>query len=499
MIDGYINALVRYGIEQGLLENEDRVVAVNRLLEVLSLDGPISGDCFPAPLCEILNGLTKYGIDRGLVEDTAEERARFDTRLMGILIPLPREVQKKFRSLYEESPRKATDWYYAFTKSTNYIRTDRLSRDEKWKYQGAYGTLDITINLAKPEKDPRSITAGKKTASGKYPACVLCPENEGYAGRPGHQANQNHRPIPITLDGSPWYFQYSPFVYYPEHCVALSAEHRPMEVNEGTFPKLLDFVTQFPHYFMGSNAGLPIVGGSILSHDHFQGGRYSFAIETAPVETPLTFQGFGDIAAGILKWPVSTLRLAGTDKDRLGALAGKILKVWQDYNDEDAQILSHTAGIPHNTLTPVARRRGEAYELDLVLRNNRTTPERPGGLFHPREELHHIKKENIGLIEVMGLAVLPPRLKAELSLLEEALVRGEPIPPEGILAKHVLWAEELRNRYVFTRENTGEILRKEVGMAFEAMLLDAGVFKRAEEGKQQFLRFAHAVGLEDRK
>ncbi len=498
-IGAYINGLVHYAIEQGLLDLEDRIFACNRLLEVMELDGPIEDVCAEAPLHTLLGALTENAVQRGLIGDTVDERDRFDTKLMGVLIPFPHEVRKTFRALYEESPQKATEWYYAFSKATNYIRTDRIARDEKWKYQGTYGTMDITINLSKPEKDPRTIVAVSKAKASGYPACVLCAENEGYAGRIGYSARQNHRAIPVKLGGCNWYFQYSPYVYYQEHCIAFSKEHYPMQINRETFRKLLDFVTLFPHYFMGSNAGLPIVGGSILSHDHFQGGRYDFAMAAAPIETPVQFAGFEDVTAGILYWPMSVLRLSAGDRERLVELADKILRAWQGYDDTEAMILSHTGDIPHNAVTPIARRKGEAYELDLVLRNNRTTEAHPLGLFHPHEELHHIKRENIGLIEVLGLAVLPPRLKKELRALAKALVRGEEILPNSELSKHAPWAKELQSQYAFTKDNVEEILKHEVGAVFERVLLDAGVFKRTEEGKRQFLRFVTMVNQEDAK
>ena len=388
---------------------------------------------------------------------------------------------------------KATDWYYRFSQDTNYIRRDRIAKDVQWKAQTEYGELDITINLSKPEKDPKAIAAARNMPAAAYPQCQLCASNEGYAGRVNHPARQNHRIIPIEIDGQPWFLQYSPYVYYNEHCICLNAEHTPMKIDRACFRKLLDFVGQFPHYFVGSNADLPIVGGSILAHDHFQGGHYEFAMAKAPVETALSFPGFDDVHAGIVKWPMSVIRLRCADPARLVELADRILTAWRGYTDEDAMILAETDGVPHNTITPIARRRGADYELDLVLRNNLTTSEHPLGLYHPHAELHHIKKENIGLIEVMGLAVLPARLKAELAALGEALVSCADIRADEQIAKHADWTDELKTRYTFTADNVTGILQKEVGIVFAKVLEHAGVYKRTDEGKAAFLRFAESV------
>ena len=412
---------------------------------------------------------------------------------MGILTPRPSQVIGQFRSLYRQAPEKATDWYYQFSQDTNYIRRDRIARDVQWKVETEYGQLDITINLSKPEKDPKAIAAARNLPASAYPRCQLCAENEGYAGRVNHPARQNHRIIPITINGSPWYLQYSPYVYYNEHCICLNREHTPMKIDRACFGKLLDFVRQFPHYFVGSNADLPIVGGSILAHDHFQGGRYTFAMERATVETPFTFPGYEDVCAGIVKWPMSVVRLTCADPERLIDLADKILLSWRSYTDREAMILAETGGEPHNTITPIARRRGEAYELDLVLRNNLTTPEHPLGLYHPHAELHHIKKENIGLIEVMGLAVLPARLKAELAAVADKLVRGEDLRDDPLTESHADWAEEFRNRYALTAGNALDIVYHEVGLVFAKVLEHAGVYARTPEGQEAFLRFLRQV------
>ena len=492
-MDRYIFALVRHGIQAGLIQSEDWLWAVNRLLEVMQLDE--IGEDSPAqiPLHEILEALTENAVQRGICDDNQVARDLFDTKLMGVLTPMPHEVRAKFSQLYAQSPKAATDWYYTFSQNTNYIRKDRIARDEKWQYDSEYGTLDITINLSKPEKDPQAIAAAKLAPQSGYPKCLLCAENEGYAGRMNHPARQNHRIIPMTINDSQWFMQYSPYVYYNEHCIVFNSQHTPMAINRATFRKLLDFVGQFPHYFVGSNADLPIVGGSILSHDHFQGGRYIFAMEKAGIEKELRFAGFEDVAAGIVKWPMSVIRLRCADSERLVALADKVLLAWRDYTDESAKIFADADGVPHNTITPIARRRGEDYELDLVLRNNLTTREHPMGLYHPHSEKHHIKKENIGLIEVMGLAVLPSRLKNELADLETAILEARDIREDEVLCKHAHWIEELRKRYCFTAENTREILRKEVGAVFAAVLEDAGVYKCTPEGRDAFVRFTESV------
>ena len=412
---------------------------------------------------------------------------------MGRLTPRPSQVIRAFRTRYEESPEAATDWYYQFSQDTDYILRYRIAKDVKWVAPTPYGDLDITINLSKPEKDPRAIAAAKTAPQGGYPKCQLCRENEGYAGRMNHPARQNHRIIPITIDGKDWFFQYSPYVYYNEHCIVFNGAHVPMKIDRSAFRKLLDFVKQFPHYFVGSNADLPIVGGSILSHDHFQGGRYTFAMEKAPVEKEVSFPGFEDVECGIVKWPMSVIRLRSADDDRLVDLAEKILTTWRGYTDEAAFIFAETDGEPHNTITPIARMRDGKFELDLVLRNNITTEEYPLGVYHPHQELHHIKKENIGLIEVMGLAVQPSRLKGELADLADAFVEGRDIRADETLEKHNHWAEELKTRYTFTKENAMDILQKEVGVVFATVLEHAGVYKCTDEGRTAFLRFINSM------
>ena len=496
MVDKAVSKLVRYCMDTGLIEECERNWAINSVLDVLKLDDYTDTDPGEEKLVlsDILKELLDDAARRGVLEqDSVVYRDMLDTELMGRLTPRPAEVIRRFQLLYSQSPSAATDWYYGFSQDTNYIRMDRIARDVQWKAETEYGELDITINLSKPEKDPKAIAAARNAVVSSYPKCQLCAENEGYAGRVDHPARQNHRMIPITINGSPWYLQYSPYVYYNEHCICLNREHVPMKVDRACFDKLLDFVTQFPHYFVGSNADLPIVGGSILAHDHFQGGRYTFAMEKAEVESEFTFEGYEDIRAGIVKWPMSVVRITGPDRTRLAELAERILNRWREYSDESVMVFSETDGVPHNTITPIARRRGDLYELDLVLRNNLTTEEHPLGLFHPHAELHHIKKENIGLIEVMGLAVLPARLKKELAAVADALVSGEDLRNDELTAKHADWAEELKKRYSFTDENAEGILQKEVGIVFSKVLEHAGVFKRDDHGKDAFMRFLAKV------
>jgi len=495
MINTYIASLVQYGLRTGLIDSADQTYITNQILQLMELDSYEPAAPVKIQLNEILAGFLKDAVDRGLCDDNITAKDLFDTKLMGILTPLPREVRAKFRMLYEESPEKATDWFYKFSQDTDYIRRYRIEKDVRWKTNTEYGNLDITINLSKPEKDPRAIAAVKAAPQSEYPKCLLCPENEGYAGRMNHPARQNHRIIPVELGGESWNLQYSPYVYYPEHSIVFNSQHTPMIINKATLEKLLDFVTIFPHYFVGSNADLPIVGGSILSHEHFQGGHYSFPMERAPIERMITFKDYEDVTAGIVKWPMSVIRLTCINKERLCDLATKILLQWRIYTDKDAFIFAKTGDNPHNTITPIARRRGENYELDLVLRNNITTEEHPLGVYHPHAELHHIKKENIGLIEVMGLAVLPARLKNELANLETALM--EDLPFTGELEKHAAWANELKQRCTFTRENIGSVLKMEVGKVFAKCLEDAGVFKRTADGKKAFDRFINYVNLDD--
>lgn len=489
----WLDALVNYAADCGLIQEEDKSYAFNRLLEVMELDSAEGEGTVSAPLCEILEALCEDACRRGVIGDNIVERDLFDTKLMGVLTPFPHEVRRKFSELYAQNPESATAWYYQFSQDTNYIRRDRIQKDRKWTYDSKYGTLDITINLSKPEKDPRAIAAAKLAPQTDYPKCQLCSENEGYAGRMNHPARQNHRLIPVTIAGSQWYLQYSPYVYYNEHCIVLNRQHTPMKIDRACFCKLFDFVKQFPHYFVGSNADLPIVGGSILSHDHFQGGNYEFAMAKAPVEEPVEFAGFGDVNAGIVRWPLSVIRLSCPDSDRIIQLADKILSAWRAYSDPSVSVYAETEGTPHNTITPIARKRGENFELDLVLRNNLTTKEHPLGLFHPHARLHHIKKENIGLIEVMGLAVLPSRLKTELAALREAILDHADIRSDETLAKHAEWVDELREKYSFTQENAEDILCREVGAVFEQVLEDAGVFKRDAQGRAAFLRFTASV------
>ena len=493
MIDQAIADLIGYALHTRLIEPADQVWAVNRLLPALGLDAWEEMPAAERPLGDILQGLSDWAAVHHLIEDDQTGRELFNTELMGRLTPRPSQVVRTFWDKYKVSPQTATDWFYRFSMDTNYIRRDRIARDAKWKAATPYGELDITINLSKPEKEPRAIAAAKTASQSGYPRCALCRQNEGYAGRLNHPARQNHRVIPVTINGENWFFQYSPYVYYNEHCIVLNGSHTPMKIDRAAFCKLLDFVRQFPHYFVGSNADLPIVGGSILSHDHFQGGRYTFAMEKAPIEQPVVFPGFEDIEAGIVKWPLSVIRISGICRERLVDLAVRILTAWRCYTDEGAFIFAETGGELHNTITPIARRREDRYELDLVLRNNITTPEYPLGVFHPHQELHHIKKENIGLIEVMGLAVLPSRLKQEMAALADALVTGRDICQDELLAKHADWAEELKTRYTFTVQNAEEILQQEIGKVFATVLEHAGVFKCTPEGRIAFHKFIESV------
>ena len=497
-----INWLVEYGVRTGLISEEDRIYLRNSLLELLRMEEPEEDTtrmtelpCDREHLSEILGRLTDAAAERGLLEaDTGTYRDLFDTKLMGLLTPRPSEVIREFERLRKTDTKAATDYFYRLCQDTNYIRTDRVARDRKWKYDSEYGVIDITINLSKPEKDPKAIAAAKLKKQSGYPKCQLCMENEGYAGRVNHPARQNLRIIPLRMNQEDWGFQYSPYVYYKEHCIVLNQKHTPMKIDRSCFIKLLDFVEQFPHYILGSNADLPIVGGSILTHDHFQGGSYTFAMAEAPVEQELSLRGFEDVEAGIVAWPMSVLRIRHERKERLVDLAEKLLTVWRGYSDESAELLAETEGEWHNTITPIARVRDGKFELDLVLRNNRTTPEHPLGLFHPHAELQHIKKENIGLIEVMGLAVLPARLLPELEEVKECLVNGIPVESRESIAAHADWARELIEKYhTFTRETVDSILEKEVGAVFVKVLTHAGVFRRTQEGKQAFLRFIAAV------
>ena len=496
-IETCIDSLVSYAMNRGLAEPVDHQVLTNRLLDILRLDDyELSDEPQSEDLEEILAGILDYAVAHGLCEDNITARDIFDTRIMGAVTPMPREVVRTFREKYARSPETATDWYYRFSCDTDYIRRYRIAKDMRWKYPSQYGEMDITINLSKPEKDPKAIAAAKNAPQTAYPKCQLCRENEGYAGRMNHPARANHRIIPITICGEDWCLQYSPYVYYNEHCIVFNSQHVPMKIDRSAFEKLLDFVKDFPHYFVGSNADLPIVGGSILSHEHFQGGHYQFAMEKAGLEKEVCFKGFEDVKAGIVKWPMSVIRLDGSDPQRLAELADKILTCWRGYSDESVGVVAFSDGEPHNTITPIARRRGELYELDLVLRCNITTPEHPLGVFHPHADKHHIKKENIGLIEVMGLAVLPSRLKQELTDLASAIVSGTDIAADEVLNKHALWVEELKKQYTFTEENALDIILKETGRVFTEVLEDAGVYKNTPEGRAAFLKFIGAVNVQ---
>ncbi len=488
-----IDSLISYAMNTGLADPLDHQVLTNRILDLLRLDDyEPSTEPQSEELEEILAGILDYAVEAGLCENDITSRDIFDTRIMGALTPMPREIVASFREKYARNPVEATDYYYKLSCDTDYIRRYRIAKDMRWKYASPYGELDITINLSKPEKDPKAIAAAKLAPQSGYPKCQLCRENEGYAGRMNHHARANHRIVPIEVCGQDWCLQYSPYVYYNEHCIVFNAQHIPMKIDKSAFEKLLDFVRVFPHYFVGSNADLPIVGGSILSHAHFQGGHYTFAMETAETTEKLTFAGFEDVSAGIVNWPMSVIRLNGKDPDRIADLADKILTLWRGYSDESVGIIAFD-GEPHNTITPIARRRGEAYELDLVLRCNITTEEHPLGVFHPHADKHHIKKENIGLIEVMGLAVLPSRLKGELSDLAKAIVAGADIAADPALAKHGPWVEELKASYTFTAENALDILLQETGKVFSQVLEDAGVYKNTAQGRAAFLRFIEEV------
>ena len=487
-----VGALANYAISHGLAEETDRYCLVNALLEKLGLDDyETVGDVPFEGLDDILDTLVDYAAEQGLLKsESITGRDLFDTALMGAVTPRPSEVIRTFRSLYGESPEKATDWFYQFSQDTNYIRATRVAKDIRWSVPSEFGDIDISINLSKPEKDPRDIAAAKTAKQSAYPKCQLCLENEGYAGRMDHPARQNHRIIPVTINESHWGFQYSPYVYYNEHCIVLNGEHVPMKIDRAAFRKLFDFVGQFPHYFLGSNADLPIVGGSILSHDHFQGGRYEFAMAKAPYESKFTVPGYEDIEAGIVHWPLSVIRLRGEDDERIIDLADHILKAWRGYTDEAAFIFAETDGEPHNTITPIARKRDGKFELDLALRNNITTDECPLGVYHPHAEYHHIKKENIGLIEVMGLAILPARLKTEMALLGECLTGEKVLEDYPELAQHAEWAKDIAARRTdLTKDNVDGILKEEIGLVFVHVLEDAGVYKCTDEGRAAFRRF----------
>ena len=492
-----IRHLVDYGIRTGLTPECERIYTTNLLLDLFHEDNYEEAEAvaYGSPDLEtILANLLNIAVERGIIEDNVVYRDLFDTKLMNCLLPRPAQVQAVFREKYAISPEKATDYYYKFSQDSDYIRRYRVAKDLKWKVDSPYGEIDITINLSKPEKDPKAIAAARNAAASSYPKCQLCMENEGYAGRVNHPARENHRIIPITINQSNWGFQYSPYVYYNEHCIVFNGEHVPMKIDRAAFTKLFDFIKLFPHYFLGSNADLPIVGGSILSHDHFQGGHYTFAMAKAKIELPVTIPGYEDVEAGIVKWPLSVLRIRSKDTSRLIDLAEHVLNCWRSYTDEDAFIYAETNGEPHNTITPIARKNGDTYELDLTLRNNITTDEHPLGVYHPHAQYHHIKKENIGLIEVMGLAVLPSRLKEELELLADYIVNGKDIRSNKKIEKHADWVEEFLPTYDnITEENVMEILQKEVGIVFTHVLEDAGVYKCTEQGRADFLKFIHTL------
>ena len=497
MIYKAIDRLIGYGLKKGLLEKEDIDYTRNKLLYTLCLlsyegNGEI-GEC-KEELCDILSDIIGVARDKGLVSDSITEQDLFDTKIMDCLLGRPSEIVCKFDELLKKSPKEATDWYYDFSKATNYIREDRIVKDVKWQADSPYGKLDITINLSKPEKDPKAIAAAKKLVQTGYPKCLLCRENEGFAGDMNKPARENHRLIPLTLSGENYFLQYSPYVYYNEHCIILNESHVPMKIDKAVFLKLLEFTEKFPHYMAGSNADLPIVGGSILTHDHFQGGNYEFPMARAGLREEFKFNGYEDIKAGVVNWPMSVIRLTGKDYRRIAELADKILGIWRGYSDEAVDVFAESNGEPHNTITPIARRRGTDFEIDLVLRNNRTTEEFPLGIFHPHDKLHHIKKENIGLIEVMGLAVLPGRLKGEMDSLRTALLEGRDIRQDEVLSKHADWVDEFMTRHrEFNKDNAEEIMRQEIGLVFSKVLIDAGVYKDDENGRKGMLRFIDKV------
>lgn len=508
-IEKNILKLVDYALATNLIDRLDTTFTINRLLELFALDEideelvhaweeqpRMTQEEAEACLEQVLGELCDDAYAKGITtENSVVYRDLFDTKIMSLLMPRPSEVICNFENLYTNtSPVAATDYFYKLSCDSNYIRRYRIKKDLKWTADTEYGTLDVTVNLSKPEKDPKAIAAAKLAKQSGYPKCLLCRENEGYAGRVNHPARQNHRVIPVTINGSGWCFQYSPYVYYNEHCIVFNSQHIPMKIERATFGKLLDFVEQFPHYFVGSNADLPIVGGSILSHDHFQGGHYEFAMAKAPVEKEIHFEGFDDIKAGIVKWPMSVIRLSGSEKARMIELADKILLAWRGYTDEAAFVYAETDGEPHNTITPIARMRDGQFELDLVLRNNITTEEHPMGVYHPHAKLHHIKKENIGLIEVMGLAVLPARLKDEIAGLAKAIVEGSDLRADAELEKHADWVEEFLPKYdSVTAENVTDILKTEIGLVFSQVLEDAGVYKCTPQGREAFMRFIESV------
>ena len=489
-----IGELAEYGVKTGLIPESERNYAINLLLDIFHEDAYEANETKGEELEDILKGLLDIAVDKGLIEDSIVNRDLFDTRLMNAITPRPGEVIRKYQELFARSPKDATDWFYKFCGDSDYIRRYRAKKDVKWTVDTDFGVLDITINLAKPEKDPKAIAAAAKMAHSSYPKCQLCVENMGYAGRLNHPARQTLRIMPITINGSEWGFQYSPYGYYNEHCILLNGEHVPMAINEDCFKKMFDFISQYPHYMIGSNADLPIVGGSILSHDHYQGGNYEFAMAKAPIEKAFKFKGFEDVEAGIVKWPMSVIRLRCADHKRLTQLSSKILAAWRAYTDEAAFVFAETDGVPHNTITPIARKKGDSFEIDLVLRNNITTDEHPMGVYHPHKQYHHIKKENIGLIEVMGLAILPSRLVSELEAVKNAILNNDDLRASELTASHADWVEEfLPNHPEFNADNAMDIIKEETGKVFLHVLEDAGVYKCTPEGREAFMRFLESV------
>ncbi len=496
MIYDVLQELINYGIKNNLIEKEDEIVVRNQLIYTIGLESWENPEKISETrsIQKILDDIIEYSCKNGIIPETNASKDLFDTKIMGIFTPLPSSVRKKFYSEYENSPKNATEWYYKFSKDVNYVRSERIEKDIKWKYNCEYGELDITINMSKPEKDPRDIANAKKSKAVNYPKCQLCLENEGYAGRSNHPARQNLRPVPVEVLGKEWYLQYSPYGYYNEHCILFNKEHTPMVIDKDVFGKLFDFVEKFPHYFIGSNADLPIVGGSILTHEHFQGGNYTFAMAKAPVEYEFKLENYPDVKSGIVKWPMSVIRLSSENRKSLEKASAEILEKWRKYTDADVSIYAETDGEPHNTITPIARKKGDIFEIDLVLRNNLTTEERPFGLYHPNESLHHIKKENIGLIEVMGLAVLPSRLSSELEELRKAMLECKNIYQIDSLKHHAEWADEVKAKYPeFNEANSKEIIETETGLVFKKVLEDSGVFKRNEEGKKAFIKFTETL------
>ena len=496
MICNEIQKLINYSIKNRLIEKEDEYVIRNQLMDALCVydweEPEVKKNNFV--IDDILDRLTDYACENKIIDDTTASRDLFDTKLMGIVTPFPREIIGKFNQLCLQSPEKATDWYYDISQKLNYVRAGRIAKDIRWQYESEYGTLDITINRSKPEKDPRDIAAARTAKATVYPKCQLCPENAGFAGNKNHPARQNLRPIPIDICGENWQLQYSPYGYYNEHCIVFNEKHIPMKIDSAVFEKLFDFIDKFPHYFVGSNADLPIVGGSILSHEHFQGGNYTFAMAKADIEKEFSLSDFPEITAGIVKWPMSVIRLKSKNREELSTACSYVLEKWRGYSDPDAGIFAFTDDVPHNTVTPIARMNGEYYECDLVLRNNITSDERPLGVFHPNQSLHHIKKENIGLIEVMGLAVLPARLAVELDVLKNAILNNENLDEKPETASHAQWARDVLERYPeFSETNAEAILHLEVGKVFEQVLCDAGVFKRDEKGIANFKRFVEVL------